>query len=615
MKTVVREVRSSLRLLSPRDRRALVGLTCVQMALALLDLIGVILIGVVAGLAVASASGQPMPAIAANALSVLGLSDLDLVQTTAVLGTTAAGVLLLKSFASAMLTRRTLRFLGTRQADVACRLAEGLLSLPLLQALRRSTQESAYILTSGVAFATLVILGQAVVAVSECALLIVLIVGLLWIDPVLTLFTVAFFSAIAAAVHFSLSNWAQRLGSFVASSEIESQRRVQEALKAYRELTVSQRRGFYVQALGDLRHQSARAQSDIQFIGLVPKYIFEFSLVIGAGLLVLSQWLMKDAEAAIAVVAVFLAAATRMLPSLLRLQGAAISVRIAAAQAAPAFELAEELGRSPFISAVTSESISTVASRLTADHESFTPTIVLDDVSVTYPEGKDFALRSITLRVDAGQSLAIVGSTGAGKSTLTDIMLGVLRPDHGTVRIGGHTPSEAVLEWPGAISYVPQEVVIINGTVRENVALGIPDELIDDDRVYEALEGAFLSDFLRDSRQGIETYVGEGGARLSGGQRQRVGLARALYTRPRLLILDEATSALDAETEQVISRTIEKLEGRVTTVTVAHRLSTIRHCDIIVYLERGAAVAVGDFARVRELSPAFDRQARLMGLT
>jgi ABC-type multidrug transport system fused ATPase/permease subunit len=207
-----------------------------------------------------------------------------------------------------------------------------------------------------------------------------------------------------------------------------------------------------------------------------------------------------------------------------------------------------------------------------------------------------------------------VGSTGAGKSTLADVILGVISPQAGSVDISGVPPRVAIERWPGAISYVPQAVALVAGTVRENVALGMPDDAISDDLVWEALRRAHLADFLSESREGLDTTIGERGFRLSGGQRQRLGIARALYTRPRLLVLDEATSALDAETEQAIIRTLEDLEGEVTTITVAHRLATVRNADQVVYLEGGRIVARGTFEQVRAQVTDFDRAAALLGL-
>ena len=216
--------------------------------------------------------------------------------------------------------------------------------------------------------------------------------------------------------------------------------------------------------------------------------------------------------------------------------------------------------------------------------------------------------------VKPGESVALVGSTGAGKSTLADVVLGVMEPQLGTVTISGVSPREAINRWPGAIAYVPQAVALVEGTVRENVALGLPRDLIDDALVWDALNRAHLADFLEESREGLDTKIGERGFRLSGGQRQRLGIARALYTRPKLLVLDEATSALDAETEQSIVQTLDELEGQVTTITVAHRLATVRRADQLLYLEGGRVTARGTFDEVRAQVTDFDRQAALLGL-
>jgi ABC-type multidrug transport system fused ATPase/permease subunit len=197
---------------------------------------------------------------------------------------------------------------------------------------------------------------------------------------------------------------------------------------------------------------------------------------------------------------------------------------------------------------------------------------------------------------------------------MADIILGVLIPDSGVVEISGLTPNECVDRWPGALAYVPQDVAVLSGSVRENVALGIPQEFIDDSLVWEALERAQLSTFLQESRDGIDTVVGENGVQLSGGQRQRLGIARALYSRPKLLVLDEATSALDAEIERIITETLDSLAGDVTLIVIAHRLAVVRHCDQVIHLSHGRITGQGAFEDVRAQVPEFNRQAELLGL-
>jgi len=247
-------------------------------------------------------------------------------------------------------------------------------------------------------------------------------------------------------------------------------------------------------------------------------------------------------------------------------------------------------------------------------HDGFNATVELRGVSFSYPEAHKQAVSNATLYVSAGQSVAIVGGSGAGKTSLVDLLLGVLAPNSGEIKISGHAPLATIGMWPGAISYVPQDVSISNGTVRENVALGFSRQFVDDQLIWEALEIAQLAEHIRELPNGLDTEVGERGTKLSGGQRQRLGIARAMFTKPKMLVLDEATSSLDGQTEFDISAAISNLKGTVTVIMIAHRLSTVRFSDQIVYLSDGVILATGTFDEVRTLIPDFDHQAGLMGL-
>jgi len=588
------------------------------MSTAFLDLLGVLLVGLVTALSLSAMSSVAQPAIVQTALETFGLEQSDPTTVALSLAAIAGFLLITKSALNMFLAKRILRFLANRQAIVSGRLAAGLLSRPLLQVQQRSSQETVYTLTSGVSAATIIVLGQVSIALSELTLLIVLAAGMLVISPVVTVFAIIFFMIIGFTLQRVLAARAGRIGEQAAHLEVQSVSTVQEALRTYREAVVSQRRGLYVQRFQNLRWAGAVNLTDMQFQGLIPKYVLEIALVCGAGFLAASQLLTQDLSAAVAIIAVFLAAGSRIVPSILRLQGAGIMIRSAAGQAAPTYELAHELDAAQLASA-SAESFGSIdpaiiREKLQRGHEGFDASIVISQVDLCYPDASAPALAGVSLTLRAGQSLALVGPTGAGKSTLADVILGVLIPDSGEALICGLSPAESLANWPGAVAYVPQDVAMANGTVRENVALGLPSEIIDDEWVWDALNRAHLGDFLRDSREGINTVIGENGMKLSGGQRQRLGIARALYTRPKLLVLDEATSALDAETEQAISQTLQELEGSVTTVTIAHRLATIRHCDLVVYLEGGRTVAQGTFDEVRAATPQFERQAQLLGL-
>jgi len=612
---VFESIRGTLALLDPRSRRILWLLVLVQVALAFLDMIGVLLFGVVAALSASAISGED-PTLVSGILSRFGVGEQDLIQVAVALAFAAGTLFMVKSIVSFLMIRRAYRFLANRQAMVSSRLASRLLSRPLLDVQRLSSQERSYALVQGANAATIGVLGSAVVIVSEVAVLAVLFAGILVVDWVVAVFTVVFFAIVGLVIYRVLGSWAKRLGEKLSTTEIESITSVQNAIRTYREVTVTGRRGIYIERFRNLRWRAASVQADLQILAQIPKYVFEVALIIGGGLLAISQFLTRDVVSAVAIIAVFLTAATRIMPSLLRFQTAAITVRSQSGVAAPTLALAAELHNADGENreVLDAELQERVLSGLASEYKDFKPAAVLEKVSLSYPGADRQALGDVSFSVDEGQSLALVGPTGAGKSTIADVILGVIQPDLGAVTLSGVSPTEAAMTWPGAIAYVPQDTTVLDGTIRQNVGLGLPENLIRDDLVWEALERAHLADMLRSEREGLDTVVGEHGVRLSGGQRQRLGLARALYTRPRLIVLDEATSALDAETERAISIALGELQGSVTLVIIAHRLATVQHCDHVVYLEDGRIMSSGTFDEVRRVQPRFNRQAELLGL-
>ncbi len=244
----------------------------------------------------------------------------------------------------------------------------------------------------------------------------------------------------------------------------------------------------------------------------------------------------------------------------------------------------------------------------------FRPEVVVEDINYRYENESDFEIRNLSLKISSGEHVAFVGPSGSGKTTLVDIILGVLRPVSGLVTISGIPPLEAFKSWPQLVSYVPQQTVISNRSLRENILLGLEDSSESDGKIEEVLIKSGLENLINDLPDGLDTVLGDNGFKLSGGQRQRIGIARALFTDPLLLVMDEATSALDASTEDDITKTLRKLKKKMTLITIAHRLSTVREADRVFYLNKGCVEAVGTFEEVRTKIPNFDKQANLMGL-
>lgn len=230
-------------------------------------------------------------------------------------------------------------------------------------------------------------------------------------------------------------------------------------------------------------------------------------------------------------------------------------------------------------------------------------TLLIDNVNFAFPNGKnnEKTIEDLSLRIQRGQSIGITGPSGSGKTTVINMILGLLKPDSGIVSVNEYEIHDNIVKWRELIGYVPQSITLIDASIKENVALGLNTDTIDDDKVWSVLEESNLFEFVKDLPKQLNTFIGENGMRLSGGQRQRLGLARALYRDPEVLVFDEATSALDVETEKRITGEIMKLSGTRTLVIVAHRISTIKDCDIIYYLEDGKVLKSGTFEDLKGL--------------
>jgi len=596
----------AIKVLTPSDRRKIAGITILQILMGGLDLLGVIAVGLLGALSVSGLqSNNPGDRVSA-ALKILHIHEATFQTQVLILGGSAVVLLVGRTILSIFFTRRILFFLSRRGARISADLISRLLSQPLLLVQSRTTQETVYAVTTGVERIVLQVLATAVVWIADLSLLLIMIVGLLVVDPTTALSTFLVFSLLAFFLYRFMHIRAGSLGIESSDLNIRSNEKIVEVFASYRESVVRNRRDYYAREIGELRYSLANSSAEIGFLPYVSKYVIETTVVVAAVLIGAVQFALQDASHAIATLAIFLAAGTRIAPAVLRLQQGSIYIKNGLGLSVPTLDLIDALGNAPMVE--------NVDDTVDAIHDGFIAEIVVENVTLTYPGKEEPAIEDVSLTIPAGSSIAFVGPSGAGKTTIIDVLLGVLNPDSGKVLISGLPPLLAVAKWPGAASYVPQDVVISAGTIRENIALGYPIAEATDELVLGALQVAYLDGFVSGLPDGIDTQVGERGARISGGQRQRLGIARAMFTRPHLLVLDEATSSLDGETEANISDAIHALRGSTTVVIIAHRLSTIRNADKVVYLSKGKVLATGTFDEVRKAVPDFDLQAKIMGL-
>jgi ABC-type multidrug transport system fused ATPase/permease subunit len=596
----------ALHVLNSRDRIRVLIVAGIQIFLGLLDLLGVAVIGLLGALSLNGVQSRPPGDRVSAFLKFFGLFGEPFQTQAAALGISASIILVSRTLISIILTRKILFFLSRRGAVISSELMKKLMSQPLVSIQQSTLNEKLYAITYGVSNITLGILGTAVILIADISLLLIMALGLFIVDPIMAISTVIFFTLIGLGLYKMMHQKAGELGQKESELNIRSNEKIAEVLTSYRESVVRNRRDYYAREIGELRFKLANTLAELSFMPNVSKYVIESSVVLGALAISAAQFIMQDAGRAVATLAVFLAAGTRIAPAVLRVQQGSMQIRRSLGAATSTLDLIESLKNVP--------SVEPSSDVIDVSHSGFTPEIRMQNVCFSYPGSDVPAISLANMVIATGSIVAVVGPSGAGKTTLIDLILGVLEPDSGEVLISGLKATEVSRRWPGALSYVPQDVMIANGTIRSNITLGFPDDTGSDQMIWDAIAISQLSGYLEGLPDKENSKVGDRGAGMSGGQRQRLGIARALFTKPKLLVLDEATSALDGETEANVSSAIRSLKGDVTVILIAHRLSTVREADQVVYLEDGKILATGTFEEVRKAVPNFDRQASLMGL-
>ena len=597
----------SIFVLNRSDRRKLFLVIALQSIFNVLDLLAIAAIGVVGALSIRGIASQTPGDRVFRILNLLGLENQSFQFQVFLFTIVAMFLFVLRTFLSITFTKRTLRFLSSRSAQLTSTLFSKTLNQPFTNLQMKSEQSMLYSLTNGIAIVTIAILGSLATLISDLTLLALLFFGMILVDPVTAIISLVFFGAIGLLMYILLHKRAKDLGELEFELNVASNQSILESIGSYREIFVLNRRSHYISKVTQLRSKLAKTTSEISFIPYVSKYVLESSVIVGGAIIAGIQFAVNDASRAVATLAIFLAAGTRIGPAVLRVQQGAIQIRGNLAATAPALQLIEDL--SSYTPVPEDESV------VTRPIQDFSPDIKITQCSFKYPGGNRDAIRDLSLTIGSGEFVVLVGSSGSGKSTLVDLILGILEPHEGQVTISSVSPRTAISQWPGLIGYVPQNVMLLNASIRENLLLGLDGgEAIDENRIWRALELAQLADFVRVLPDGLDSQVGDRGAKLSGGQRQRVGIARAILLEPKLLVLDEATSALDGTTEASISESLSTLRHDVTVIVIAHRLSSVKNAQKVVYLSEGEIEGVGSFDEIRSKIPEFENQVSKMEL-
>jgi len=600
------EIKKVLLLLDKKDRFKLFLVLIINTFLAFLDLFGVALIGVTSAILIRGLQGLAAGDQVMSFLELLNLDKLPQRNLLILLGGTAIFFFILKTILSVYFLRRTLRYMSVRNAQISSSLVSKMLNRPVERIFSKSIQHQIYNVTGGVERLVGGVVTSLVLIASDLVLLLVILIGLMLVDPITSLGTFVVFTGIAFLLYFLLHKRVAVLNTKSAYQSIYFNQKVSEGINSFRDLFIKGGREFYVNEIRRTKMQLAGYDAEIKFIPNISKYTIEISVILGIAVIAGIQFYLFDSNRAIAVISVFLAASTRIAPAIIRLQQSVILVKSGLSAAKPTFELIDELN-----GVAELERIETIIS---TNHTDFSPRVKLGNLKFIYSDAIENTIQDISLEIGEGKFIAFVGPSGGGKSTLIDLILGLLAPSSGSITISGLTPVDAIKKWPGAIGYVPQDVFIENSTVKENICLGFNPESVSDDLVWQALQLADLSDFVKGLEGQLSYRISDAGKNLSGGQRQRLGIARALLTKPKIVIFDEATSALDAETENRVSESILKLTGECTVIFIAHRLSVVRSADMIYYIDKGKIISQGTFEELRSINTDFNNQANFMGI-
>jgi ABC-type multidrug transport system fused ATPase/permease subunit len=462
------------------------------------------------------------------------------------------------------------------------------------------TGQAAYLVSSR-------ILASAILVVTETLIILGILGVLIFNEPFIAVVTGAILFSAMTLFYLGTRPLYQRWGTEQLIDEKRVTQIVYESLRSIKEIKILHCAEFFLDAFLHARKNLLRINTNSLTVSIMPRLISETFIIFSVAIVIII--VLADGRSNTAILStlgLFAFAGFRLTPSLNRLTTAAGTIRQGVGPLQSIRNDFETLSQ-------TQESEQ--SSSVNASTRQFVGSIEAKNISFRYVEASTPAISDASFRIEQGSFVGLVGGSGAGKTTLVDLILGLLQPDSGEFLLAGTPVDTALSDWRSMFGYVPQEISLLDDSLRRNIALGIEEHAIDDDRIAQAIQMAAISDILDALPDGLNTSVGEAGAKLSGGQRQRLGIARAIYHDAQILILDEVTSALDAKTEMMIIESLRQLCKEKTVLVIAHRLTTIQYCDQLLLMEKGRLIDSGNFTELRERNSGFDEMVRFAEFT
>jgi ABC-type multidrug transport system fused ATPase/permease subunit len=520
------------------------------------------------------------------------------IQFLLVFGILLISIFSLKVIVSFIVQRSIFKFGFTVQGDLQIKLLQTYLTAPYTFHLSTNTANlTQSILNDTQVFCNNVLM-PVLFATSNLTIIAGLVALLIFTNPLAT-FIIFGTLLIGYGLFYSLKDRLARWGKEQSESNAEMIRVINHSLGGFKETRVIGCEQYFDQQMQVQAQRYARLISNNLSVSILPRYVLEAFLMTFLILITLIFMASNqdDSQSLGSFLGIFAMASIRLLPTASNLIANFNGIRYANYAIDKIYFDLKELSRL--------DSTSTLSLPLLYDGVDnlrgvmpFTDSIVLEDVVYRYPTAISNALNQVSFRIQRGQSIGLIGRSGAGKTTMVDVILGLLTPQSGDIKVDGVSIYKDIRSWQNLVGYVPQSIFLMDDTLEKNIAFGVPEHLVDRQRLHAALESSQLLELVEQLPDGLKTVMGERGVRLSGGQRQRVGIARTLYHQREILVLDEATAALDNETEKLISESIKSLSGTKTIIIIAHRLSTIEHCDCVYMMEKGQVVKSGTYREV-----------------
>ena len=597
----VSTVKFTFALLDSIVRKRLALALGLRILLSFVDIFALLLVGLVGSIVLSVMGNSNLPNSVLTILEFLGINQTDPVKLILPVSAVVTLIIILKTFASIKIVKFQSQVLAFSESSVSSALIQRWVATPKYKTSHLSSQETVFAFGPATQWAVTDTLQAVFTLISEALILIAIAALLILVNPVGTLTAIGIFTVMGYSIQKFTGTKVLEAKRIESKSWISTNARIHEFIDLVRELVTFGEEYNWSNKVKVDRKQASDASGRANFLQGINRYLIEAGIFVGIMVATIPQFLFIEADMAAAQLALFLAVALRIMPSLVPIQSSLNVLKMVSGNTLPLQNLLDALEDDIAKSFVEENQTDRVAP----------VPVSISKIWANY-EGSESVLRNVSLTIEPGTFTAIVGPSGSGKSTLIDVILGFMPVSKGTVHSFGLKPPVARHTSDYRVAYVPQEIGIVSGTLRENIVLGVSE--VDDLQILSVLKSVDLHKWVESLPLGLDTQAGERGSQLSGGQKQRLGLARALISRPNLLVLDEATSALDPETEEIIHKALLGLKGSTTILAIAHRLRTVSEADNIIYLKNGAIIASGRFSDLLKSSKEFSQQVDLLSL-